>query len=190
MTMKRSAVFVVAFAALALAPAQPGVARDIEYALIGDPGVVTLVNLHPDEKNRRLYSVNYQLDGLMALCTKVRITAVTHKAMTFELAEGGRKYEYLFHETLPQEGIPKHLDRFFGKSCPRKKADALGSVDRQGITEGRALPGMTRAGVILAIGYPPEHATPSLDSGVWKYWRNRFGTRLIHFEGGKVSRID
>jgi len=186
--MKRSAMLVVAFAALA--PAQPSVARDIEYALIGDPGVVTLVNLHPDEKNRRLYSVNYQLDGLMALCTQVRITAVTHKAMTFELADGGRKYEYIFHETLPQEGIPKHLDRFFGKSCPRKKADALGSVDRRGIKEGRALPGMTRAGVILAIGYPPEHATPSLDSSVWKYWRNRFGTRLIHFEGGKVARID
>ena len=185
--MKRSAMLVVAFAALALA--QPGVARDIEYALIGDPGVVTLVNLHPDEKNRRLYSVNYQLEGLIALCTKVRITAVTHKAMTFELADGGRKYEYIFHETLPQEGIPKHLDRFFGKSCPRKKADALGSVDRRGIKEGRALPGMTRAGVILAIGYPPEHATPSLDASAWKYWRNRFGTTLIHFDGGKVVRV-
>ena len=187
MIMKRSAMLLVGLAALA--PAQPGVARDIEYALIGDPGVVTLVNLHPDEKNRRLYSVNYQLDGLMPLCTKVRITAVTHKAMTFELADGGQKYEYIFHDTL-REDIPKHLDRFFGKTCPRKKADALGSVDRQGIKEGRALSGMTRAGVIFAIGYPPEHATPSLDPSVWKYWRNRFGTRLIHFEGGKVARIE
>lgn len=184
--MKRYARLAVAFAALTLA--QPGIARDIEYALIGAPGVVTLVNLHPDEKNRRLYSVNYQQDGLLALCTKVRITAVTHKAMTFELADGGRKYEYNFHDTLRQE-IPKHLDQFFGKTCPKKQADSLGSVDRQGIKEGRALPGMTRAGVILAIGYPPEHATPSLDSSVWKYWRNRFATTLIHFEGGKVARV-
>jgi hypothetical protein len=184
--MKRYAMLVVAFAALALA--QPGVARDIAYALIGDPGVVTLVNLHPDENNRRLYSVNYQQDGLIPLCTKVRITAVTHRAMTFELVDGGRKYEYNFHDTLRQE-IPKHLDQFFGKTCPRKQADSLGSIDRQGIKEGRALPGMTRAGVILAIGYPPEHATPSLDGSVWKYWRNRFATTLIHFEGGKVARI-
>ena len=181
--MKRYAMLVVAFAALALA--QPGVARDIEYALIGDQGVVTLVNLHPDENNRRLYSVNYQQDGLIALCTKVRITAVTHRAMTFELADGGRKYEYIFHDTLRQE-IPKHLDQFFGKTCPKKQVDALGKVDRQGIKEGRALPGMTKAGVILAIGYPPEHATPSLDGSVWKYWRNRFATTLIHFEDGKV----
>ena len=184
--MKRYAMLVVAFAALALA--QPGVARDIAYALIGDPGVVTLVNLHPDDKNRRLYSVNYQQDGLIPLCTKVRITAVTHRAMTFELEDGGRKYEYNFHDTLRQE-IPKHLDQFFGKTCPKKQVDSLGSVDRQGIKEGRALPGMTKAGVILAIGYPPEHATPSLDVSAWKYWRNRFATTLIHFEDGKVARI-
>jgi hypothetical protein len=88
-----------------------------------------------------------------------------------------------------REEIPKHLDRFFGKSCPRGKVDALGAVDKKGIKEGRALPGMTRAGVIFAIGYPPEHATPSLDASAWKYWRNRFATTLIHFEGGKVAKV-
>lgn len=184
--MKRYAVLVAAFAALALS--QPGVARDIAYALIGDPGVVTLVNLHPDENARRLYSVNYQQDGLIPLCTKVSITAVTHRSMTFEVTDGGRKYEYIFHDTLRQE-IPKHLDQFFGKTCPKKQVDSLGKVDRQGIKEGRALPGMTKAGVILAIGYPPEHATPSLDGSVWKYWRNRFATTLIYFEDGKVTRF-
>jgi hypothetical protein len=187
MTMKRFVTIVVALAALALVGS--AAARDIEYHLINDPEVFTLVNLHPDEKSRQLYSVNYQLDGLLPLCTKVRIVSVTHKRMDFELVDGGRKYEYIFHDTL-RDPIPKHLDRFFGKTCPRKKADALGSVDRQGILEGRALPGMTKDGVILAIGYPPDHATPSLESNLWKYWRNRFATRLVTFERGKVEKIE
>ena len=41
----------------------------------------------------------------------------------------------------------------------------------------------------LAIGYPPEHATPSLDSDVWTYWKNRFGKLKVTFANGKVSEI-
>lgn len=183
--MTRRLALALALALLAV----PAAARDIEYHLIKAPGVVTLVNLHPDESSRRLYSVNYQQDGLMPLCTKVRILSVTHRQMIFETVDGGRKYEYLFHDSL-KDPIPQHLDRYFGTACPKKKADALGKIDRQGIKEGRVIPGMTKAGVILAVGYPPEHATPELKLNVWKYWRNRFATRQVYFEGGKVSRIE
>jgi hypothetical protein len=177
------------YAAIALALAvfaAPAAAKDVDYPLTGAPGVVTLVNLHPDEKGKRLYSVNYQLDGLMPACTKVRILSVTDKRMSFETADG-TKYEYLFHETM-KDPVPKHLDRYFGKACPRKKIDSLTGVNRQGFKEGRILTGMTKEAVILAAGYPPEHATPSLDSTVWKYWKNRFATRMVHFEGGRVAK--
>jgi hypothetical protein len=167
----------------------PAAAKDIEYHLIGAPGVVTLVNLHPDEAHKRLYSVNYLLEGLMPACTRVKILSVTGKQMTFELVDGGTKYEYLFHDSL-KDPIPKHLDKYFGKACPRKQIDALTGVNRTGVREGRLIVGMTKEAVILAVGYPPEHATPGLDFTIWKYWRNRFATRLVHFENGKVVKLN
>jgi hypothetical protein len=63
--------------------------------------------------------------------------------------------------------IPKHLDEIFGKKCDATLR-GLSEVDRQGI----------RAGT--------EHATPSLDSDLWTYWKNRFGKMTVSFANGKV----
>jgi hypothetical protein len=150
--------------------------------------VVTLVNLHPDDAHKRLSSVNYQLDGLMPACTKVKILSVTNKRAELEI-EGRGKYEYEIHSSL-KTPIPKHLDRYFGTSCPRKKIDALAGVNKRGFKEGKVFAGMSKDAVILAVGYPPEHATPSLDGKVWKYWRNRFATTNVSFEGGKVAKLN
>jgi hypothetical protein len=178
--------YAAAVAVAAVAFAAPATARDIEYHLKGKEAV-TLVNLHPDEAHKRLYSLNYQQEGLMPACTKVRILSVTHKAMTLEV--GGAKYEYAFHEAT-KEPIAQHLDRYFGTSCPKAKIDALTGINKRGFTEGRVLPGMTKDAVILAVGYPPQHATPKLDFSLWKYWRNRFMTTQVHFDGNKVSKVD
>ena len=43
--------------------------------------------------------------------------------------------------------------------------------------------------VILAIGYPPEHQTPSLDADQWSYWRNSHSRFQVYFVGGLVSGI-
>jgi len=48
---------------------------------------------------------------------------------------------------------------------------------------------MSKEAVILAIGYPPEHVTPTLESNTWKYWRTRFATQLVSFVDGKVVDI-
>jgi len=185
--MKKLLMNVVAFIAFVLAGS--AAAADIPYPLIGDPAVFTQVNLHPDETKKLLYSINYQQPGLMPLCTKVKIISVTDRKMVFELANGGQKYEYAFHDKIT-DPIPKHLNQYFGKSCTRNKADALSAVDKQGIKEGRATLGMTKEGVVLAIGYPPSHATPGTQANEWRYWKNRFATMLVHFQNGKVTKID
>ncbi len=66
----------------------------------------------------------------------------------------------------------------------------LTSLDRKGVKQGKALVGMTKKGVMTALGYPSPHATPSLKDNTWKYWRNRFRTMDVEFNGkGRVSRI-
>jgi hypothetical protein len=173
--------------ALVLAVGAPAIAADIDYPLIGQSPVYTLVNLHPDEQRRRLYSVNYQQPGLIPLCSKVKIESVSKRKMSFRLLEADREYEYIFHDSM-RDPIPKHLDKFFGTKCD-VKLDAMSEVDRKGIRSGQVYTGMTKRGVTLAIGYPPEHATPSLESDVWTYWKNRFGKMTVHFADGKVMGI-
>jgi hypothetical protein len=163
------------------------VAADGAYPLVGASGVHTLVNLHPDEQRHRLYSVNYQQTGLIPRCSKVRIESVDSRKMTFRLLDSDREYEYVFHNTL-RDPIPTHLDKFFGKKCDAS-LEGFSEVDRKGIRSGSVLPGMSKRGVMLAIGYPPEHATPSLDSDVWTYWKNRFGKMTVSFANGKVVGI-
>ena len=184
--MKRT--ILLAALLIVLAPRIVAFAADVDYPLVGASGVYTLVNLHPDEPRHRLYSVNYQQAGLIPLCSKVKIESVTKKKMTFRVLDGDREYEYIFHNSL-RDPIPKHLDKFFGKTCDPAKVARMSEIDRKGIRQGSALPGMTKAGVILAIGYPPEHATPTLESDSWTYWKNRFGTARVQFSDGKVTGV-
>jgi outer membrane protein assembly factor BamE (lipoprotein component of BamABCDE complex) len=66
----------------------------------------------------------------------------------------------------------------------------LSKIDQDGIAAGRAQVGMTRQGVLYAMGRPPFHANPSLDSSEWMYWRNRFGKTAVQFdESGKVTNV-
>ena len=73
-----------------------------------------------------------------------------------------------------------------------KKVDLneLSEIDQKGINSGKALVGMSKKGVRIALGYPAAHRTPSLENNEWVYWRNRFRTKVIEFDTeGKVKEI-
>jgi hypothetical protein len=161
-----------------------------EWALVGQPGVVTLVNLHPDPGRHRLYSVNYLQMGFIPVCTPVEILSLSEKKMTFRVAQSGVEYEYLFHRSL-QGSKTAHLDKIFGpaKTCPRARIAKMSKLDQAGIKEGSVKPGMTKNAVVIALGYPPEHATATLELDQWRYWRNRFNTMLVMFQNDKVSQV-
>ncbi len=150
--------------------------------------VVTLTNLHPDEAHARLYSVNYQRPALIPVCTPMQIERVTDREALVTHVPSGRQYTYVFHRSM-SETIQEHLDLYFGQSCPQQVIATLGPVDQQGLRDGRVYPGMTKQGVILAIGYPPLHATPTLEQDVWKYWSSRMGTFEVIFAGGFVQTV-
>lgn len=154
--------------------------------LVGATGVYTLTNLHPDPVNMRLYTVNYQQAGLIPVCTEVMVTRATSKAVIFQV--DGREYEYIRHKTLT-EPFDQHIQQVFGKTCPQNQIAGMSRLDREGIEEGKAKVGMSKAAVAIAMGPPPSHATRSMDLDQWMYWQNRFGRLSVEFENGKVSEI-
>lgn len=67
-------------------------------------------------------------------------------------------------------------------TSPEKISPApLSALDRKGVEQGKAFKGMTKKGVMTALGYPSPHRTSSLDSEEWIYWTNRFGTIAVVF---------
>jgi hypothetical protein len=63
-------------------------------------------------------------------------------------------------------------------------------LEQRNIRNGTVAMGMTKDAVIKALGYPPKHETPSLESNQWRYWAHRFRTYIVSFQDGKVVKVD
>jgi hypothetical protein len=160
----------------------------IQYPLVGQQGVVTLVGMHPHVTRPELWTMNYQQDGFLPMCTPVVIESVTAREMRFVVPSIGVRFHYRVDGALA-EPFTSHLDRMFGRHCPTE-AQQLSPIDRDGVGRGVVQVGMSRLGVFFALGPPPSQATPSLDMPVWRYWRTRHSAFEVRFVGDVVSEVD
>lgn len=148
----------------------------------------TLSNLHPDKQE--VHSINYQMPSKIPVCADVTVKKVSKGAMKFEYS--GAEYEFVLdkHTKGADVSLQQAAQAYFGPKCDEAKMKSLSKVDQEGIASGRAQVGMTREGVLLAMGRPPFHANPSLDVPEWMYWRNRFARVAVQFDDkGKVTNV-
>ncbi|MDH4100529.1 MAG: hypothetical protein OEV28_08130 [Nitrospirota bacterium] len=120
--------------------------------------------------------------------SQITILDKRRKEFNFRVESGKEKIEVEFEYHEPRMGMT--LDQYLEKITSPKPVslDHLSSIDKKGVAEGKALVGMSKEGVITALGYPATHRTPSLDSGTWIYWTNRFNAISVEFdEKGKVK---
>ena len=99
----------------------------------------------------------------------------------------GRTVIFEYHAPRMEMSAKEYL----GKIMSPEPVDlsGYGELDKQGIKDGKALVGMTKEGVVAALGYPATHRTPSLKESTYVYWRNRFGTVAVEFDAdGKVIK--
>jgi hypothetical protein len=140
----------------------------------------TLSNLHPDKQE--IHAINYQLPGRIPVCADVTVKKVSKKAIVFDYS--GVEYQFVLdkHTNGADVSLQQAAQTYFGPKCNEAKIKSLSAVDQEGITSGRAKVGMSREGVLLAMGRPPFHANPSLDAPEWMYWRNRFARLAVEFD--------
>jgi hypothetical protein len=62
-------------------------------------------------------------------------------------------------------------------------------AEKNAIEAGQAKVGMSKAAILIALGYPPKHQTPTLEGDSWRYWSSRYGTFIVRFEDGRVVEI-
>lgn len=156
--------------------------------LMKSQNVVLKTNLHPDPVRHRLYTVNYQQPGLIPMCTEVELVELSDKRLVFKVKSTGVQYTLDRHRSTAD--LAAYLHDYFGTSCNKEKLNNLSDIDKEGIKKGKALKGMSKEAVILALGFPPKHKTPNLETNQWRYWLNRWKTMVVEFDdSGKVSAI-
>ena len=73
---------------------------------------------------------------------------------------------------------------------PKAKIATWPAAVREAVRHGKIMVGMTKEQVIVSLGYPPAHQTPSLDSPQWKYWLTRVGSFLVVWDDkGRVRDV-
>jgi hypothetical protein len=131
-------------------------------------------------------TTNYRKGALVPVNTEVTFVKASSEVIIVKLPDG---------QNLTIENVPafagENIDGIFTRTFSTEKVDLTKFTDleRKMIANGEVAPGMTKAAVTVAIGYPPKHKTPTLDLNQWRYWRNRFKTFIVNFDDGKVSKI-
>lgn len=163
-------------------------ANNVSYS-VGDT-VEAAVNIHVEAKTNHIYSSNYQFPSLVPVCSKFTIDSIS--TTQIKLTNNETQYTFLLDEKSRQarHSLSQEFEMNFAKQCDSKKLVQLNEVDKKGIKEGKALIGMSKEGVIFAMGYPPEHAT-IYSSNFWLYWRSGTAQSALAFsKEGKVYNIE
>jgi hypothetical protein len=139
--------------------------------------------------------VNYTQGTLLPYGTRVQILEVKKNAIRFQ-PEGHPEMTLVYRHGRKIYPFEQYLDRIFlvedpkrGMATTGKKKAPVGSKFAKQIENGLVEPGMTKDEVLKTLGYPPAHRTASIESPIWTYWRNRWETYTVYFDGDKVDRI-
>jgi len=89
-----------------------------------------------------------------------------------------------------QQSLEAWARKLVVEEDPRPKIARMPTPIRDAIRAGKVAIGMTKAEVIMSLGYPPAHQTPNLDWPQWKYWHTSFGSYLVVWDdAGRVKDV-
>ena len=178
--------------ALSLIVAANGIA-DAKSAVL-----YTKYNIHVETQERQngtpVYVASYANyiyppSGLLLLPPNTRILVVQeHKPYRIEILDKNIQVVFEYHPGRMKMDFNQYIKKIASPNPVSLKG--LTGLDKKGVEEGRAIIGMTKRGVMTALGYPAAHRTPSLESNLWTYWKDRYRTFRVQFgTKGKVVKI-
>jgi hypothetical protein len=143
------------------------------------------------EQPTKVYSTNYQKGNILPAGSEVKDVKRSSGKLEFTDVNLDMRFTFEFvgkhHPGLTGE---QWMDRFLTTRDFAALSQGLTAAEIKAIRAGEVKAGMSRKAVLLAAGYPPEVATASTKLDTWKYWRHRFGSYLVQFSDGKVSKSE
>ena len=148
----------------------------------------TMVNLWY-ERPTKILPLFHQ-GSMIPVGTKVYIGDTSKKAFYFKTEDGAeyRIYSWKYYK-MPGEEMIK---LFFDKKDPKAKGGVyqkFSKMERKQIDLGQLKKGMSRKAAVMAYGFPPTHANPSVKADTWNLWKNRWDKLIVTFDNGKISEI-
>ncbi|MEA3545436.1 MAG: hypothetical protein U9R69_09500 [Thermodesulfobacteriota bacterium] len=164
-------------------------------AVAQDSPRFTKYNIHTQSKdgtNFKASYANYTDPGaghvIVPVGTKIQIVKQGWRGFVFTYDNGSKKVTFEYQKKRMGMSMDEYIEKITSSQPVSYKK--LSKQDKKGIADGRAYKGMTRKGVMAALGYPAAHRTPSLESNTWIYWANRFRTVGVDFDAqGKVANV-
>jgi hypothetical protein len=146
----------------------------------------TCCNIHYE--GDQINDANYFVGATVPFGSPVQVQSIGRNSITF--LAGGTKLtlEHLYGKD--QESFEQYADKVLVSEDPKLRVASVPRMVQDAIRDGRVERGMTREQVILSLGYPPSHRTPSLSASEWTYWHNRWLTYKVAFDdAGVVSNV-
>lgn len=91
---------------------------------------------------------------------------------------------YYYNKQHMKIGVTQYINLI--TSNKKLSLSSFSILDKKGINNGKAYVGMTKAGVLAALGYPAQHKTPSLKNKFWVYWKNKWLTMIVKFDSAET----
>jgi len=161
----------------------PIVSSSSDYIIEGP--VYSKVNIHYqcNDRDCKASYANYTDPGaghqILPVNTPVKVKKWGRKGFILVNAKNNSEIFFEFSESRMKMSEEKYLNKITSPS--KVSLDTFSDADKKGIREGKLGFGMSKTGVMMALGYPATHRTPSLDSNTWIYWTNRFTTFEVNF---------
>lgn len=165
----------------------------------GSQTLYTRYNIHVQDRLHRngdhLYRASYanytdpgQGHIIIPAGSKIEIRRISGREFRFLVPAKNMVVRFEFNERRMGMDVNRYIQKITSPSPV--SLNELSALDRKGVAQGKAFIGMSRQGVMTALGYPAAHRTPSLSASTYVYWTNRFGTIAVEFNrNGKVKKV-
>lgn len=135
--------------------------------------------------------VNYQKGPIIPFNAKVEILDKGSSEVEFKVVETGKTYSFENDDDKSGYSTWELFQKFFSKNDQKSKLAELTKKERRRVLGAEIKRGMSKDAVRMAIGPPPPHKTPSLNSSTWTYWNGRVDTMSVKFDDDdKVQKIE
>jgi hypothetical protein len=139
------------------------------------------------EKADRVFAINYKKGIIIPAGSPVMLdprgVRSGDSALRFSVPAAGISVTlHLQPKFAPGVTIEALLQRTLTQKPWEQLVEGLDAREIESVRNAVVLTGISKRAVLASYGYPPEHATPSLDGNVWTYWINRFVKKELRFD--------
>jgi hypothetical protein len=175
---------------LCLAVLAVGCKKDLksgEAAVVVPQAQVYYTQFSLFQEQNRFRTTNYRKGQLIPINTPVALLSLDSDQAVLRLEPGGQLVIIENVQKFTKDAMPIAFSKIAGTS--KVDLNQFSATERESILAGQVKKDMSKKAVLAAIGYPPQHVTPSLDSDDWTYWSNLFNRFVVKFKNGKVDSI-